>query len=71
MSQIRDYAASGVHAAPGRGGGWSVRDKGGYALTALAAALAEQVDAVCGAAERLFAASTHFDPSTSDREFIL
>jgi DNA-binding transcriptional LysR family regulator len=48
-----------------------VRDKGGYALTALAVALAEQVDAVCGAAERLFAASTHFDPSTSEREFTL
>src|SRR5580700_3336598 len=47
------------------------RDKGGYALTALAVALAEQVDAVCGAAERLFAASTHFDPSTSEREFTL
>ncbi len=48
-----------------------VRDKGGYALTALAAQLAEQVEAVCGAAERLFAASTHFDPATSEREFTL
>ena len=48
-----------------------VRDKGGYTLTALAAQLAEQVDAVCGAAERLFAASTHFDPVTSEREFTL
>jgi DNA-binding transcriptional LysR family regulator len=48
-----------------------VRDKGGYALTALAVTLAEQVDAVCGAAERLFAASTHFDPATSEREFTL
>src|SRR5215467_3385267 len=44
-----------------------VRDKGGYTLTALAA----QLDAVCGAAERLFAASTHFDPATSEREFTL
>jgi len=48
-----------------------VRDKGGYALTALAVTLAGQVDAVCGAAERLFAASTHFDPATSQREFTL
>jgi DNA-binding transcriptional LysR family regulator len=48
-----------------------VRDKGGYTLTALAAQLAEQVDAVCGAAERLFAASTQFDPATSEREFTL
>jgi DNA-binding transcriptional LysR family regulator len=48
-----------------------VRDKGCYALTALAAALAEQVEAVCAASERLFAASTHFDPATSEREFTL
>src|SRR5215471_15287241 len=33
--------------------------------------LAQQVEAVCAAAERLFAASTHFDPATSEREFTL
>jgi DNA-binding transcriptional LysR family regulator len=48
-----------------------VRDKGGYTLTALAAQLAEQVEIVCAAADRLFAASTHFDPATSEREFTL
>lgn len=46
-----------------------VRDKGEYTLTALGAQLAEQSEAVCAAAERLFAASTHFDPATSEREF--
>jgi DNA-binding transcriptional LysR family regulator len=48
-----------------------VRDRGGYTLTPLAAKLAEQVDIVCAAADRLFAASTHFDPATSEREFTL
>ncbi len=48
-----------------------VREHGGYVLTALGAQLAEQVEAVCAAAERLFAASTHFDPATSEREFTL
>ena len=48
-----------------------VRDKGEYTLTALGAQLAEQSEAVCAAAERLFAASTHFDPATSEREFTL
>jgi DNA-binding transcriptional LysR family regulator len=48
-----------------------VRDKGCYALTPLAAQLAEQVEIVCAAADRLFAASTHFDPATSGREFTL
>jgi DNA-binding transcriptional LysR family regulator len=48
-----------------------VRDKGEYVLTALAAQLAEQADGVCTAAERLFAASTQFDPATSEREFTL
>ncbi len=48
-----------------------VREKGGYVLTALGGQLADQVDLVCAAAERLFAASTHFDPATSDREFTL
>ena len=48
-----------------------VRDRGGYVLTALATQLADQVEPVCAAAERLFAASTHFDPATSEREFTL
>lgn len=48
-----------------------VRSKGEYALTPLATQLAEQVDAVCAAAERLFATSTHFDPAASRREFTL
>ncbi|MGH3328777.1 MAG: LysR family transcriptional regulator [Streptomycetales bacterium] len=48
-----------------------VRGKGGYLLTPLATQLAGQVEAVCAAAERLFAASTHFDPATSQREFTL
>jgi DNA-binding transcriptional LysR family regulator len=48
-----------------------VRDKGEYVLTALAAQLVEQADGVCAAAERLFAASTQFDPATSEREFTL
>ena len=48
-----------------------VRERGEYVLTALGAQLAEQVDAVCAAAERLFAASTHFDPASSEREFTL
>ncbi|MBO0806796.1 MAG: LysR family transcriptional regulator [Actinobacteria bacterium] len=48
-----------------------VRDKGCYQLTALAAQLAEQAEVVCAATERLFDASTHFDPATSEREFTL
>jgi DNA-binding transcriptional LysR family regulator len=48
-----------------------VRDKGCYQLTALASQLAEQAEVVCAATERLFAASTHFDPATSEREFTL
>jgi DNA-binding transcriptional LysR family regulator len=48
-----------------------IREHGEYVLTALGTRLAEQVDAVCAAAERLFAASTDFDPSVSDREFTL
>jgi DNA-binding transcriptional LysR family regulator len=48
-----------------------VRDKGCYELTALAEQLTEQAEAVCAASERLFAASTHFDPVTSEREFTL
>jgi DNA-binding transcriptional LysR family regulator len=46
-----------------------VRERGEYVLTPLGEKLAEQVEAVCTAAERLFAASTAFDPATSDREF--
>ena len=48
-----------------------IRDRGEYTLTALGAQLADQVDAVCAAAERLFAASTDFDPASSEREFTL
>ena len=48
-----------------------VRDRGEYTLTALGAQLAEQADAVCSAAQRLFAASADFDPATSEREFTL
>jgi DNA-binding transcriptional LysR family regulator len=48
-----------------------VRDKGCYLPTPLAEQLAEQVEVVCAATERLFAASTYFDPATSDREFTL
>jgi DNA-binding transcriptional LysR family regulator len=48
-----------------------VRDRGEYVLTTLAVQLAEQADGVCAAAERLFAAGTHFDPATSEREFTL
>ena len=48
-----------------------VREHGEYVLTPLGEQLAGQVEAVCSAAERLFAASTDFDPATSDREFTL
>ena len=48
-----------------------VREHGEYVLTALGEQLAQQVEAVCAASERLFAASTHFDPATSEREFTL
>jgi DNA-binding transcriptional LysR family regulator len=48
-----------------------VRERGEYVLTALGAQLAEQVDTVCAGAERVFAASTQFDPATSEREFTL
>jgi DNA-binding transcriptional LysR family regulator len=40
-------------------------------LTTLAVQLADQVEAVCTATERLFAACTHFDPATTEREFTL
>ena len=48
-----------------------VREHGEYVLTPLGEQLAQQVEAVCAAAERLFAASSEFDPATSDREFTL
>ncbi len=48
-----------------------VREHGEYVLTPLGDQLAQQVEAVCAATERLFAASSSFDPATSDREFTL
>lgn len=48
-----------------------VRCKGGYALTPLAMQLANQIEVVCAAAERLFATGADFDPGTSEREFTL
>jgi DNA-binding transcriptional LysR family regulator len=48
-----------------------VRAKSGYVLSPLAMQLADQVEAVCAAAERLFAVGHHFDPGTSRREFTL
>ncbi|HET6504476.1 MAG TPA: LysR family transcriptional regulator [Amycolatopsis sp.] len=48
-----------------------VRGKGTYVLTPLATQLAEQVEVVCAAAERLFAAGESFDPKVARREFTL
>jgi DNA-binding transcriptional LysR family regulator len=48
-----------------------IREHGEYVLTPLGEQLAQQVEAVCVAAERLFAASSEFDQKTSDREFTL
>jgi DNA-binding transcriptional LysR family regulator len=48
-----------------------IREHGEYVLTPLGEQLAQQVEAVCAAAERLFAASSEFDQKTSDREFTL
>jgi DNA-binding transcriptional LysR family regulator len=48
-----------------------VRGKNGYALSPLAMQLADQVEAVCAGAERLFASDNRFDPTTSRREFTL
>jgi DNA-binding transcriptional LysR family regulator len=48
-----------------------VRGRGGYVLTPLATQLAEQVEVVCAAAERLFSTGVDFDPGTSRREFTL
>ncbi|HTU74325.1 MAG TPA: LysR family transcriptional regulator [Trebonia sp.] len=48
-----------------------VRERGEYLLTPLGEQLAEQVEAVCTAAERLFSASCAFEAATTDREFTL
>jgi DNA-binding transcriptional LysR family regulator len=48
-----------------------VRGRGGYVLTPLAMQLADQVEAVCAAAERLFATGTSFEPGSTRREFTL
>ncbi|MCX4835860.1 LysR family transcriptional regulator [Streptomyces sp. NBC_01016] len=48
-----------------------VRVQGSYVLTPLAAQLAGQAEAVCAAAERLFATGRAFDPATTEREFTL
>ena len=47
------------------------RRAGGYVLTPLAAQLADQVEGVCAAAERLFGTGRGFDPATSRRGFTL
>src|SRR4051812_8408371 len=43
------------------------RGRGGYVLTPLAMQLADQVEAVCAAAERLFATGTSFEPGSTRR----
>lgn len=48
-----------------------VRTKGGYVLSPLAAQLAEQVELACAVAERVFATSDAFEPTTSTHEFTL
>ena len=48
-----------------------IRARAGYTLSPLAMQLAEQVETVCAAAERLFATGSAFDPGTSRREFTL
>lgn len=48
-----------------------VRARAGYTLSPLAMQLAEQVETVCAAAERLFATGSAFDPGSSRREFTL
>jgi DNA-binding transcriptional LysR family regulator len=47
------------------------RHAGGYVLTPLAVQLADQVEGVCTAAERLFGTGHHFDPRASRRGFSL
>ena len=48
-----------------------VRRSGSYVLSPLATQLADQVEAVCAATERLFATGRAFDPARSRREFSL
>ena len=48
-----------------------VRRGSGYVLTPLAAQLADQAEAVCTAAERLFGAGRGFEPETAQRGFTL
>jgi DNA-binding transcriptional LysR family regulator len=48
-----------------------IRGKNGYVLSPLAMQLADQVETVCAAAERLFATDSRFDPATSRRQFTL
>ncbi|WP_439381409.1 LysR family transcriptional regulator [Amycolatopsis lexingtonensis] len=48
-----------------------VRTGNGYVLSALATQLADQVEAVCTGAERLFGTGHDFDPGASAREFTL
>ncbi len=48
-----------------------VREHGEYVLTPLGEQLAQQVDAVCAAAEQLFSTGANFDPSSTRREFTL
>lgn len=48
-----------------------VRDSRSYVLSPLAAALVDEVEAACVAAERVFSAGMRFDPSSSSREFTL
>lgn len=48
-----------------------VRDRRSYVLSPLAAALADEVEAACASAERVFAARTRFDPASAAREFTL
>ena len=47
------------------------RHAGGYLLTPLAAQLADQVEGVCAALERLFGTGRSFDPGASRRSFTL
>ncbi|GHH78110.1 LysR family transcriptional regulator [Streptomyces sulfonofaciens] len=48
-----------------------VRNRNGYVLTPLALQLADQVETVCAAAERLFTTDSSFDPASSRRQFTL
>jgi DNA-binding transcriptional LysR family regulator len=48
-----------------------VRDSRSYVLSPLAAALVDEVEVACAAAERVFAAGMRFDPASTSREFTL